>query len=141
MRGYALQIDARTVFCDDLRREDTGKAILIGVYADDLVPNTLPTQFPLSIWVKVTGLDSGSYPFALRVSFPGADKQAEIRGDIEVKKPNEATSFFLAGLQARVTQPGLIKVELEVDGEIYDAGELLVTEPMTNQTEQVLEVN
>jgi hypothetical protein len=37
--GYSL-------FCDDLRQEDNGKQILIGLYSSDMLVNTFPIQLP-----------------------------------------------------------------------------------------------
>ena len=61
-----MKVEASTVFCDEIRREDNGKPILIGVYTDDLVPGTLPALFPLSVWKKAEGKDAGNHPFSVK---------------------------------------------------------------------------
>ena len=41
-----------TIVCDDIRREDNGKFILIGVYPEFIMLNMLPSQLILSIWMQ-----------------------------------------------------------------------------------------
>ena len=78
-----MQIKARTVFCDDIRTEENGKAILVGVYMVDLVPDTLPDRFPLSIWINATGFESGKHPFAIKIAFPGVAEEFKMNTEID----------------------------------------------------------
>lgn len=39
------------IFCDDIRREDNGKLIFIGVYPEDIYPHKFPANLRLSLWV------------------------------------------------------------------------------------------
>ncbi|MSU89263.1 hypothetical protein GE300_06470 [Rhodobacteraceae bacterium 2CG4] len=128
MKGLELQISATTVFCDDIRREDTGKAILIGVYVEDMIPSTLPSRFSLSIWTKFFGISSGNHPFKVEIDFPGGHK-FEWPGEVDISDPNVPTSLFAAGIPAVVKEAGLIKAQLYISGKNIDAGELLVREP------------
>jgi hypothetical protein len=41
----------QTVICDDIRREDNGKFMLIGVFADTIFMNILPAEIALSSWM------------------------------------------------------------------------------------------
>ena len=131
-----MQIKARTVFCDDIRSEDNGKAFLIGVYMDDLVPNTLPARFPLSIWIKATGFDSGKHPFAIKISFPGVKKRFRMRAEITVPDNPGPLSLTWTGIPAEVNKSGVISVELEVKGKVFSAGELLVRNPQEQLADQ-----
>ena len=38
------------IVCDDVRQENTGKYILIGVYLDDIILSQLPARPVLRIW-------------------------------------------------------------------------------------------
>ncbi len=40
------------IVCDDIRREDNGKFILIGVYPELIILNTIPAQITLGIWLQ-----------------------------------------------------------------------------------------
>lgn len=130
-----MKIEARTIFCDDIRREDNGKAFLIGVYMDDLVPSKLPAQFPLSIWIKARGFDIGKYPFVIMIAFPGVKKKLRMRTEIDVNDNSVPFSLTWNGISAEVHKAGLIKVELEVNGEVFNAGELTVKNPQGQQTD------
>lgn len=47
---------ASVIFADDIRSEDSGKALLVGVYGSDLViSDPAPTPFPINTWVRITG--------------------------------------------------------------------------------------
>lgn len=40
------------IVCDDIRREDNGKFILIGVYPELILLNRIPAQITLSLWLQ-----------------------------------------------------------------------------------------
>lgn len=125
-----MKVEARTVFRDEIRREDNGKPILIGVYTDDLVPGTLPARFPLSVWIKAEGIDAGNHPLSVKFAFPGVEKKPEVRGEVKVGDSSAPVSLIIAGIPAEVHQAGFIGVELDVNGETLDAGELCVRSPL-----------
>lgn len=50
-RNSAITL-SHTIICDDIRREDNGKFILIGVYPEMIMLNMLPAQLILSIWMQ-----------------------------------------------------------------------------------------
>ena len=131
-----MQIEARTVFCDDIRREDNGKALLVGVYMDDLVPIALPAQFPLSIWIQATGFDIGKHPFAIKIAFPGVEKKFRMSAEIDVIDNSGPLSLTWTRIPAEVHKSGLISVEIEINGRAFSAGELLVRNPQGQRADQ-----
>lgn len=50
---------AYTIICDDVRIENNGKQILIGVYADGIILTHLPVVLRLVLWVEVRNIPSG----------------------------------------------------------------------------------
>lgn len=131
-----MQIEARTVFCDDIRREDNGKALLVGVYMDDLVPIALPAQFPLSIWIQATGFDTGKHPFAIKIAFPGVEKKFRMSAEIDVIDNSGPLSLTWTRIPAEVHKSGFISVEIEINGKAFSAGELLVRNPQGQRADQ-----
>lgn len=131
-----MQIEARTVFCDDIRREDNGKALLVGVYMDDLVPITLPAQFPLSIWIQATGFDTGKHPFVIKIAFPGVEKKIRMSAEIDVIDNSGPLSLTWTRIPAEVHKSGFISVEIEINGKAFSAGELLVRNPQGQRADQ-----
>ncbi|HSX20973.1 MAG TPA: hypothetical protein VLG38_07635 [Gammaproteobacteria bacterium] len=59
-----------SIVCDDIRREDNGKFILIGVYPELIILNAIPAQIILGIWLQ----------FKMQL-FEKTTLQFEIRGD------------------------------------------------------------
>ena len=49
------------IFCDDIRREDNGKELLIGVYSGSLQVPILPAPVMLSVWVPFERSESAKY--------------------------------------------------------------------------------
>lgn len=78
-----------TVFCDDIRREDSGKLILVGMYMGSLiVQGTLPTTLPKFAFLVTYRERPGesSDPVKIRIFFPGSDEGAP---DVEFDLPME----------------------------------------------------
>lgn len=78
-----------TVFCDDIRREDSGKLNLVGVYMGNLIvqgalPTTLPKFAFLVIYRERPG--ESSDPVKIRIFYPGSDEDAP---DVEMDLPVE----------------------------------------------------
>ncbi len=59
-------IIASALVCDDIRKEENGKAILIGVYSNNIILSTFPVTIPLSLWLQGKAKD-GDYRLELRV--------------------------------------------------------------------------
>lgn len=59
-----------SIVCDDIRREDNGKFILIGVYPELIMLHMFPAQIVLSMWLQ----------FRLHI-FEKTTLEFEIRGD------------------------------------------------------------
>ena len=129
-----MPIEARTVFCDDIRREDSGKMILIGVYAEDLIPGTIPSTFPLSFWIVVNGgkIDKGK--LTISILQPGGN-EFKLDGQIGEVPADANTSLVFTGLPMQISEPGLIKVQLTFDNnKPIEAGSLIVRPPLVPQT-------
>jgi len=129
-----MPIDVRTIFCDDIRREDNGKMMLIGVYADDLVPSAIPSSFLMSIWVSITGeaVEKGS--LTVKLLLPGGG-QVKMVGEIEELPADVTTSFTFVGFPVEIKDAGEIQVQLTFgDNKPIDAGKLTVRAPVESAT-------
>jgi hypothetical protein len=56
-----------SVVCDDIRREDNGKMILIGVYGREVTVGALPALLIMSVFTIVQSKIAGDIPFTIRV--------------------------------------------------------------------------
>ena len=105
---------ARVIFCDDIRREDNGKLILIGVYSESLIPGRLPTSIPLAMWVEINGLPAGKHSFLMKAKYP-AGKSFEIKGEIDVQVSNKSAHLYLLGTPVELVQPGQIEINCSIN--------------------------
>jgi hypothetical protein len=55
------------IICDDIRREQSGKDILIGVYGSGIRVVSLPQFVTLCVWLEIKPLERGSIEFKLRL--------------------------------------------------------------------------
>ena len=58
--------------CDQMRREDNGKRIAIGIYSRDIVPGMIPTIIPVSLVLAFNGKKLGPTKLDLRALLDGA---------------------------------------------------------------------
>src|SRR3546814_898006 len=63
------------LFCDDVRREETGKFIFIGVYTNGLVVPRYPVSIHLAFFIHATHERAGELPFEFRVMYLPGDLQ------------------------------------------------------------------
>lgn len=120
-----MALVGNTIFCDDIRREDNGKALLIGVYTGDLVVQDLPTKLRLSAWVRLTGMDRGKHDIRLRFDFPGAEP-LEVEGQAEVTDPEETDDLFFVGFPATLNEEGNVTCNLIVGSQTYVIGKITI---------------
>lgn len=111
MRG----LEFRTVIvCDDIRKEVTGKEILIGVYSGEIVLPSFPSWFPASLWFEIETLEVGKYEVMVRFSL--TDKPPVLlKAGLDVSRTG-GTSMVLAGLQLFAENECELIVEIQ-DGE------------------------
>jgi hypothetical protein len=75
-------IEFRTALvCDDVRREDNGKDIIIGVYSDTIVVASFPAPLQLAFWLQFSANDlTENLPVSFRLIGDEDVKFAEMTG-------------------------------------------------------------
>lgn len=64
------------IVCDDIRREDNGKEILIGVYSGGIVVPSFPAPLALSFWMQFSASEAAeNIPVEFRVVGENEDVQ------------------------------------------------------------------
>lgn len=129
-----MSTEARVVFCDDIRREDNGKAILIGVYTGDLIPGVLPANLPLSLWIDIRDVPIGHHNLVITLELPGGGK-ISVPGELDVVEADKPITLMFVGLPAQINEPGLIRVLIDISGTEVIAGQLTVLAPPQAQTD------
>lgn len=70
------------ILCDQIRQEDNGKYILIGVYSGGVMVSAFPATFALAMMLQMRLLAGSNQPFKVRISI-GGDVQGFIEGTVE----------------------------------------------------------
>jgi hypothetical protein len=102
------------VVCDDIRKEVTGKEILIGVYSGEIVLPSFPNWFPASLWIEVDTPEVGKYDVSLRIGLTNKPP-LNIKFRIEVNRPG-TSAIVIPGLQLQAEEECDLVIEVQ-DGE------------------------
>jgi hypothetical protein len=140
-----MEPKAITIFCDDIRVEQSQKIILIGVYGPVmLISGTLPVMLPnLCFYVQVRLPHDGPLPTKVNIYLPGAqddspnlsvDIAAPLAEEIEKAKNAEPSNNAIIATNVPIFlgptvigEEGLIKVRVLCGESVIKAGSLKVT--------------
>lgn len=70
-----------TIYCDDIRVENTGKLIVIGVYTTDIILGMPSNPIQLAVWVRFFGLEPGTHKNTISFKFNG-ELMADFSGEV-----------------------------------------------------------
>lgn len=97
--------------CDQVRVENNGKFLLIGVYTNTILLSQFPSHFGLNIWLLVEPDAVGSRPFAFRAKMAKSGAQIfEMDGGIEVITVDEWIPMAF-GAEVLLIEPDDIVIE------------------------------
>ena len=99
------------IVCDDIRKEVTGKEILIGVYSGEIVLRSFPNQFPASLWIEADTPKAGKHEVVLRVSLTNKPP-FQIKFAIDVRRPG-TSSIAIPGLQLQAEEECDLVIEVQ----------------------------
>jgi hypothetical protein len=107
--------------CDDVRIEQSGKHMLIGLFDRFTVGDFARTLPNFHVFAKIGVDDEGQYPVSVRLASHEGDFDVELQGQLNARLRSEATDLFEAVLDLcvtglRVPRPGRYHVRLTVDG-------------------------
>lgn len=106
-----MSINGFAIFCDDIRFEANGKAMLVGVYSEDLVPGVLPQVTPMSFWVKLSGISDSKLNLKLSVGSNGKIQHtADI--DLSIQDMERPVNLYFAGLPVSIEESGNVFIEI-----------------------------
>jgi hypothetical protein len=106
------------LICDDVRREANGKEILIGLYNDSLLFQTLPSQMrQCVIRVAVDILDKSAKEATIYIKDPNDAQMWEYITPLDqiIQEDHPVIGFILQGLSFYV--PGLYSIEFKLDND------------------------
>jgi Family of unknown function (DUF6941) len=110
---------AAAVLCDDVRKEDSNKAILIGVYNGTVVVPELPATIMVAWWMQIMPLQTGKSRLDLRVLKDDADTL--LHGKVAVEFfALDWSALSLPQAPLIISAPGKLKLQLKLDGDEND---------------------
>ena len=106
------------VLCEDVRREENGKQILIGVYSGDIVSMGFPANLGLSVWVNAEVSQTGKGSFQIKFVLDGSDMNANMDAEVEVLNSESPIGIASPTLPLSVPRPTTLRVMWKVaDGD------------------------
>lgn len=120
------------IVCDEIRREDNGKDILLGIYRGSITlnPPTAPgdksegtppvlTALHLSLWVPFKASGLGEAVVEFEIIPPGGEK-VKVRAGIRIEDPKtltEQTAFELKSMPILFSKEGNLTILFRNEGE------------------------
>lgn len=101
------------LLCDFVRREITGKDIIVGVYHTKILVKEFPHELRLSLWANIEPLKPGEHLIILRFVY-GKQKRplVEIEAGIQVDMvAGGASPFSFGPIPVPVPEPGDLKIQ------------------------------
>lgn len=107
---------ASAIICDDIRVENTGKYLLIGVYVSNVLVRDFPSRLPLTFWTEVEPAKTGEFSAEMRV-INVDDSSVLMNGQINFKFAKVATSAIaVPRISVEFQKPGSFEFQWKLDG-------------------------
>jgi len=104
------------ILCDDVRREDNGKFLLIGVYSKDIGFASLPANFTITFWMEVDYLATGTFGLRFRALHrPSGRELFNLEGQAEIPTAERGNSLILGKIPVLVPGEGEIELQMSID--------------------------
>lgn len=107
-----------SIVCDDIRIEDNGKAIIIGVYVGDILVSEFPASLRLGFWVqwKNDAEIVGKTDFEMQIEVEGHEEKIRSQGSFNGPLIAGADIFITAvGAPVTFRKPTSLKVSAKFD--------------------------
>lgn len=104
-----FKIDA-VVACDDVRKESSGKDILIGVYPAGVTMFPVPGQIRLAFWIRLTGARDGDLSVELKAEPPGSKASFSAKTEIKALPAGSPIALILPAIGYPIQEEGEFKV-------------------------------
>lgn len=111
-----------TLICDDVRREDNGKLLFVGVYTPDIAVSQLPASLPLSAFQLWESDSGGIHEFRLLIKHVESGKVIQ-DGSATVDVPHAGPGFLNLRLGILCFEAsGAYQLAITLDGQETPAG-------------------
>ena len=118
--------------CDDVRREDNGKEIIIGIYNKAIIVSMFPVQLPqLTFRVIIEVEHSNFHECFLSVTGPKRKLMTEFQIPINIESVDDPIHIVFGVRQPGFHEAGSYRVSLGLDGPKRKIGEFDVRLPVS----------
>ena len=101
------------LLCDDARREDNGKHILIGVYAGTVLLTEVPAILPtFAVYCEVRHHQTRDDKVSMEIEGPNGELVAKIIGEIEFPTDADIGAFFYKVSPIKLPAEGEYKIKM-----------------------------
>lgn len=107
---------ASVVLCEDIRIEDTGKHLLIGVYLNDIVVSQFDAPIVLRLWVQFYPDKDGDLSLELRMKGTAIDESPLFRGVINIADKDGLSTLRLPQMPIFLKRAGEIEFQIREKG-------------------------
>ena len=101
------------ILCDDIRKEDTGKGILIGVYSGNITVFRFPTAASLSVWIEHDVTEIGKFEFHCRLLLDDEIEVVSIAGELDAKELGPG-DFAFGGISTQLQREGYLSIQFKI---------------------------
>lgn len=108
---------ASALVCDEIRREDTGKYILIGVYVSEILVDRLPAGLQLSFWLIITVDTDQPRAFEMRLVGPGEAQLMRGAVTASFAKAGGPYGLPLGPAPIQLQSVGRLRLEVQLQGQ------------------------
>lgn len=109
-----MRADVSTVIiCDDVRKEISGKDILIGVYSGAVNVPAYPTTFPAAFWIEIEPDGTGSIHCEFTIATPSGNPPMKVGFDLDVVEAGTAV-FVMGGVPLTLERDGDIVISAKI---------------------------
>ncbi len=104
------------IVCDEIRREDSGKYILIGVYSDNITVPRFPFDMTLAFWISAVPHKEGEIVCQWRLRHDKVGDLSMSEGKIAVIEKEKASIMPLRRVPVQLPQEGILSLQLREKG-------------------------
>jgi hypothetical protein len=106
------------IVCDDVRRENNGKFILIGVYSNEISFARLPTQFEFVLWVEMDQKESGNTSLQMRCIMKSPEHELfSITMDMKIDEPGHNVAIAIGQIGVLFSTEGTLSIQFRQNEE------------------------
>lgn len=105
------------VVCDDIRQENNGKYLIIGMYSDSFVPNRFPvaTQLAFGVWATVEKAGNYTCDFEVVIE-PDGTPVGGIKAEFKMEEGQRDAFIPLPPLSVNIGSNGHIILNEKISG-------------------------